>query len=179
MVSCRSGSRGLSESSVLSSSLFFFTWVNLYIYSNFSIIWFKKKDNKIQEEGGRRSDGEGEIGREKEKENKLSPRFLLEQLSNWLCHYWAGEENGQIVKQEVLHRKNLVRDKVIGKWIYSNAERMTLHRQSVGLCRGWVWQLHFCFFNHCCFFFFSLLLQMCFPPYNLASVTLLTIHIKY
>lgn len=63
--------------------LFFFcTWVNLYIYSNFSIIWFKKKDNKIQEEGGRRSDGEGEIEREKEKENKLSPRFLLEQLSN-------------------------------------------------------------------------------------------------
>ena len=73
MVSCRSGSRGLSESSVLSSSLLFFflTWVHFYIYSNFSIIWFKKKDNKIQEEGGRRSDGVGEIEREKEKENKF------------------------------------------------------------------------------------------------------------
>ena len=50
---------------------FFLTWVNFYIYSNFSIIWFKKKDNKIQEEGGRRSDGVGEIEREKEKENKF------------------------------------------------------------------------------------------------------------
>ena len=34
------------------------------------------------------------------------------------------------------HRKNSVRDKVIGKWIYSDTERSTLHRQSVGHCRG-------------------------------------------
>ena len=37
-------------------------------------------------------------------------------------------------------RKNSVRDKVIGKkWIYSDSERNTLHRQSVCLRRGWVW----------------------------------------
>ena len=31
------------------------------------------------------------------------------------------------------HRKNSVGDKVIGKeWIYSESERSTLHRQSVG-----------------------------------------------
>ena len=35
------------------------------------------------------------------------------------------------------HRKNSVRDKVIvKKWIYSDSERSTLHRQSVGHCRG-------------------------------------------
>ena len=34
-------------------------------------------------------------------------------------------------------RKNSVRDKVIGKkWVYSDSERSTLHRQSVGHCRG-------------------------------------------
>ena len=34
-------------------------------------------------------------------------------------------------------RKNSVRDKVIGKkWIYSDSERNTLHRQSVCLHRG-------------------------------------------
>ena len=40
-------------------------------------------------------------------------------------------------------RKNSVRDKVIGKWIYSDTERSTLHRQSVGHCRGWMqpWNL--------------------------------------
>ena len=27
------------------------------------------------------------------------------------------------------HRKNLVRDNVIGKWIYSDSDRSTLHRQ--------------------------------------------------
>ena len=37
-------------------------------------------------------------------------------------------------------RKNLVRDKVIGKkWIYSHTERSTFHRQNVGHCRGWMW----------------------------------------
>ena len=37
------------------------------------------------------------------------------------------------------HRKNSVRDKVIGKkWIYSDSEKSTLQRQSVGQCRGWV-----------------------------------------
>ena len=36
-------------------------------------------------------------------------------------------------------RKNSVRDKVIGKkWIYSDSERSTLHRQNVGQCRGQV-----------------------------------------
>ena len=36
-------------------------------------------------------------------------------------------------------RKNSVRDKVTGKkWIYSDSERSTLHRQSVGHCRGQV-----------------------------------------
>ena len=35
------------------------------------------------------------------------------------------------------HRKNSVREKVIGKkWIYSDSERSTLHRQNVGQCRG-------------------------------------------
>ena len=35
------------------------------------------------------------------------------------------------------HRMNLMRDKVIGKkWIYSDTERSTLHRQSVGHRRG-------------------------------------------
>ena len=35
------------------------------------------------------------------------------------------------------HRKNSVREKVIGKkWIYSDIERSTLHRQSVGHHRG-------------------------------------------
>ena len=34
-------------------------------------------------------------------------------------------------------RKNSVRDKAIGKkWIYSDSEGSTLHRQSVGHCRG-------------------------------------------
>ena len=38
-----------------------------------------------------------------------------------------------------LHRKNSVRDKVIGKkWIYSDTERSTLYRQSVGHLRGQV-----------------------------------------
>ena len=37
------------------------------------------------------------------------------------------------------HRKNSVRDKVIGKkWSYSDSERSTFHRQSVGQCRGWI-----------------------------------------
>ena len=37
-------------------------------------------------------------------------------------------------------RKNSVRDKVKDmKWIYSDSERNTRHRQSVGLRRGWVW----------------------------------------
>ena len=37
-------------------------------------------------------------------------------------------------------RKNSLRDKVIGKkWVYSDTERSTLHRQSVGHRRGWVW----------------------------------------
>ena len=37
-------------------------------------------------------------------------------------------------------RKNSVRDKVIGnKWVYSDSIRSTLHRQSVGHFRGWVW----------------------------------------
>ena len=37
-------------------------------------------------------------------------------------------------------RKNSVKGKVTGKkWIYSDSERSTLHRQSVGCCRGWVW----------------------------------------
>ena len=36
-------------------------------------------------------------------------------------------------------RKKSVRDKVIGKkWIYSDSERSTLHRQNVGQCRGQV-----------------------------------------
>ena len=35
------------------------------------------------------------------------------------------------------HRKNSVRDKVIDKWIY--LDRNTLHRQSVGHHRGWMW----------------------------------------
>ena len=35
------------------------------------------------------------------------------------------------------HRKNSVRDKVIGKkWIFSDLERNTLHRKNVGHCRG-------------------------------------------
>ena len=35
------------------------------------------------------------------------------------------------------HRKNSVRDKVIGKkWIYSDSERSTLHRQSMGHRKG-------------------------------------------
>ena len=35
------------------------------------------------------------------------------------------------------HRKNSVRDEVMGKkWIYSDSKRSTLHRQSVGHCRG-------------------------------------------
>ena len=39
-------------------------------------------------------------------------------------------------------RKNLVRDKVIGKkWIYSDTERSAFHRQSVGVC-GRVWVPH-------------------------------------
>jgi len=39
------------------------------------------------------------------------------------------------------HRRlNSMRDKVIGKkWIYSDSERSTLHRQHVGHRRGWVW----------------------------------------
>ena len=39
------------------------------------------------------------------------------------------------------HRgKNSVRDKVIGKkWIYSDSESSTLHRESVGHHRGQVW----------------------------------------
>ena len=38
------------------------------------------------------------------------------------------------------HRKNSVRDKMVGKkWIYSDSERSTLHRQSVGCRRGRVW----------------------------------------
>ena len=38
------------------------------------------------------------------------------------------------------HRKNSVRDKVIGeKWTYSDLGRSTLHTQSVGHHRGWVW----------------------------------------
>ena len=38
-------------------------------------------------------------------------------------------------------RKNLVRDKVIGKkWIYSDTERSAFHRQNVGVCgRVWVY----------------------------------------
>ena len=37
------------------------------------------------------------------------------------------------------HRKNSVRDRVIGKkWIYSDLERSTLHRQYVGHHRGCV-----------------------------------------
>ena len=37
-------------------------------------------------------------------------------------------------------RKNSVRDKVIGKkWIYSDTERRTLHRESAGYHRGWLW----------------------------------------
>ena len=37
------------------------------------------------------------------------------------------------------HRKNSVRDKVIGKkWIYSDTERSTLYRQNVGNRRGWM-----------------------------------------
>ena len=37
------------------------------------------------------------------------------------------------------HRKNSVRDKVTGKkWIYSDSERLTLHRQNVDHCRGWI-----------------------------------------
>ena len=37
------------------------------------------------------------------------------------------------------HRKNSVRDKVVGKkWIYSDSERSTFHRQSVGHPRGQV-----------------------------------------
>ena len=52
-------------------------------------------------------------------------------------------------------RENSVRDKVIGKkWIYSDSERNTLHRQSVGHCRGGVLPhcrflsvLIYCFFS--------------------------------
>ena len=37
-------------------------------------------------------------------------------------------------------RKNSVRDKVISnKWIYSDSERSTLHRKTVGHHKGWVW----------------------------------------
>jgi len=37
------------------------------------------------------------------------------------------------------HRKNSVRDKVkCENWIYSDTERNTFHRQSVGHCRGWM-----------------------------------------
>ena len=176
MVSCRSGSRGLSESSVLSSSLLFFYMGKFLDICKFLHYTVEKEDNKIQVEGGRRSERQGEIEREKEKENKLSPRFLLEQLSNWLCHYWAGEENAQIVKQEVLHRKNSVRDKVIGKkWIYSNTERMTLHRVwaiAEGECGSFISG----FLS--LFFLFSSPSDV-FPPYNLASVTLLAMHTKY
>jgi len=41
----------------------------------------------------------------------------------------------------VSHRgKNSVRDKVISnKWIYSDSERSTLHRKTVGHRKGWVW----------------------------------------
>ena len=40
-------------------------------------------------------------------------------------------------------RKNSLRDKVIGKkWIYSDSERSTLHRQSAGHCRGQGWLLN-------------------------------------
>ena len=38
------------------------------------------------------------------------------------------------------HGKNSVRDKVMSKkWIYSDSERSTLHRKSVGHRKGWVW----------------------------------------
>ena len=38
-----------------------------------------------------------------------------------------------------MDRKNSVRDKLIGKkWLYSDSERSTLHRMSVGHCRGQV-----------------------------------------
>ena len=38
------------------------------------------------------------------------------------------------------HKKNSVRNKVIGKkWIYSDTESSTLHRQSVGHRRGRMW----------------------------------------
>ena len=38
------------------------------------------------------------------------------------------------------HRKNSVRNKMIGKkWIYSDTESSTLHRQSVGHRRGRMW----------------------------------------
>ena len=37
-------------------------------------------------------------------------------------------------------RKNSLRDKLIGKkWIYSDSERSTLHRQSAGHCKGQGW----------------------------------------
>ena len=37
-------------------------------------------------------------------------------------------------------RKNSLRDKLIGKkWIYSDSERSTLHRQSTGHCKGQGW----------------------------------------
>ena len=39
--------------------------------------------------------------------------------------------------EDWMDRKNSVRDKVIGKkWVYSDSERSTLHRQSVGHRRG-------------------------------------------
>ena len=41
------------------------------------------------------------------------------------------------------HRKNSVRDKVIGKkWIYSDTERSTFHRQSMGHRREWMWPIN-------------------------------------
>ena len=44
-------------------------------------------------------------------------------------------------------RKNSVRDKVIGKkWIYSDSERSTLQRQSMGHHRGWVQPSKMCFY---------------------------------
>ena len=41
------------------------------------------------------------------------------------------------------HWKNSVRDKVIGKkWIYSDTERSTFHRQSMGHRREWMWPIN-------------------------------------
>ena len=41
------------------------------------------------------------------------------------------------------HRENTLKEKVIGKkWIYSDSERSTLHRQSAGHCRGQGWLLN-------------------------------------